>query len=301
MANTAEDVEAALTNAARGESESSTDSKTTETPTSAAKSADSGTTDSKGVPYERFKEVNDALNAAKETHAAEIAELKSSLQTAQKTAHDLTEVVAAGQEDARLVAALKGLANNPKYSDLIDRVDNALQGIDDAVDSGEVTKEEGKEVKSDIIQEVRNELLSELAEQKSEILLQRADMMAKEYISDLPAEFTEQDREIVQELWANRLDWSKVEQNPDQMGSILKESFESALKSYGDPKGKVAASSTETNDTPEVKPEPTVEETMGSYLQRNYGAIKDGKPEFSDQDFQDDFSKAFKLLNQQKG
>lgn len=306
MADKAEDVESVqdkLEKAAAGsESESSTEEKPTEAKAT-EEVVEEASKVSKEVPYERFKEVNDAFKTAKDEWATAETGLKESLQQAQNTSTELTEVIKQGQKDADLVASLRGLAQNPKYSDLIKNVDKALAGLDVEEEKGDKTPEEVADQKHSILESVQEKLTGELEEQRNEILLQRADLIAKDYLSELPEEFNDKDRELVSEMWANRLDWDKVQENPTEMPNLLKTSLEQTLNDYGEPRGKIAQTAAEelekATEAPPEAPKISIEDQMAKYLTKEYGAVKDDKPVVSDEEFNDDFGKAFKALNDQ--
>ncbi len=304
-------VEGKLEAAAEGASESSTDKATEKTETPQAVAADDKTQKpSEAVPYDRFKAVNDKYTEESKAWATTETELKEQVATAQKTASELTEVVKQGQADQDLIAALRGLSQNPKYEDLIGKVDAALSGVDVEEEAKDLTPEQADDRRHTILSNVQEQMQSELNEQKNEILLQRADLIAKDYLAELPEDYNTEDRNVLSEMWANRLGWEQVMESPDKMPEMLKDSLQAALKDYGEPRGKVAQTAeleleNATNAPSETK-ELTIEEQMGKYLGKDYGKVNtvetpDGKkvslPEVTDTEFDDDFANAFKALN----
>ncbi len=299
-----------LAKAAEGTSEPSTDKATETIETTQAAADDKSQKPSEAVPYNRFKEVTDARAADKTAWATTETELKDQVATAQKTASELTEVVKQGQKDADLVAALRGLSQNPKYEDLIGKVDAALSGVDVEEEAEDLTPEQADDKRHTILSNVQERMQDELNEQKNEILLQRADLIAKDYLAELPEDYNTEDRNVLSEMWANRLEWQSVLETPDKMPDMLKDSLQAALKDYGEPRGKVAQTAeleleNATNAPSETK-ELTIEEQMGKYLGKDYGKVNtvetpDGKkvslPEVADAEFDDDFANAFKALN----
>ena len=95
------------------------------------------------------------------------------------------------------------------------------------------------------------------------------------------------------------------------MADLLQKSYQETLDSYGEPKGKLAQAQvteteTETTSTPKEKP---ISEQIGEFLTKDYGKLKsveaNGKmvqlPEVTDEQFDSDFAKAFRMLRSQEG
>ncbi len=298
-----EDVAAKLKEAAAGPSESSTEETKTEQASTEkpVETATEESKDSKAVPYDRFKEVNENLKQVVTSRD----ELQNALKQAQQTSSELTEVVKRGQQDADLIASLRGLNANPKYADLVQQVDRALQGLDLEEEKGDKTPEQVSDQKHDILVKTQTALQEEVAAQKNEVLLQRADMLAKDYMSELPAdEFLEVDKNRISEMWANRLNWDEVRATPDKMADFLKTSLEETLKDYGDPTGRLVTSTKAelekaTEAPSEAAAEPSIEDRMGKYLGKNFAEVKDGKLVMSDEEFSKTIGGALKELNKQ--
>ncbi len=293
---------AKLEQAAAGvESESSTEKKTEQETTEKTVEAEGekGNDKEGWVPRDRLNEATKSHQTDKEQWTTSEKEMKDALQQAQQTASELTDVVKIGQKDADLVASIRGLAQNPKYADLIKQVDNALQGLDVEEEKGDKTPEQVADQKHKVLAETQETLQGQLEDQKNEVLLQRADMIAKDYLAELPTEFTEADKNVVSEMWANRLDWDQVMEAPDKMPDMLKDSLQKALNDYGEPRGKIAqdtkAELEKATETPAETTQPSVADRMGKYLGKNYGEIKDGKQVISDDELNKDMADVIRL------
>lgn len=292
-----EDVQAQLERAVAEESDSSTD--TQENVTSTEAKTDDGT-----IPRSRYNEVSTKLKEATAAWEAEKQELGSKLDTATQKAQELAEAVAKSRDDTELVAALRTLARNPEHAELIARVDAALAGEDYEADSDDSDEDEKSPVdRKSLMKEIRGELEEALEEQRQEVILQQTDLLAKEYMRQLPAEkYSDNDKEIIAELWANKVDWDEVKSSPKDLGNILSRTLEETLERFDTLRpAPVESGDSEGNNTNQTTSEPTIEQEIEQILGRPWGSVKevDGKTvaELSDSEFDQAFGKLFKNLN----
>ena len=171
MANSASDVQQQLEKAVAGDSDSSTGEKETATVTEDAK------TDDGMVPRSRLNEVSGKLKDATSAWEAEKADIGTKLAEAQTKATELAEVVAKSRDDTELVSALKTLSRDPRYTDLISRVDSALAGNppdeEESAEEDDASKT-GTTDRKALLAEVRGEMETALTEQRQEVSLFQA-------------------------------------------------------------------------------------------------------------------------------
>jgi len=298
----------ALKSAAEGESASSTGSaEKNASPVAEGKAAESKKDDGM-IPRTRYNEAVAKLEAATKTWDTEKTQIQSQLQEAQKSVATLSEVVKTAQEDRDLVAALRTLSKDPKHSDLILKVDNALQGIEDDVESGKSTPKEAQINRKQVMDELRGELNEKFTDSMHSLIQQQADMISKQYMERLPtAEYTESDKKVVGEMWANRVNWDLIEKDPSKLGSHLSETLQKTLDDYGVPRGKLASQKVETTETQQQQTNaPTMEDEVKSILGKDWGKLKPVKtasgaevnvPELPEDEFNAEFAKLFKTVN----
>jgi hypothetical protein len=294
----------ALENAVNDTSETSTEETETKETTS--------TTDNGMIPRARYNEVSTKFQEAQKTWEAERAELSGKLEEFQKSVGNLSDVAKNAEEAQQIVSSLRAMSRDPKWSDLIDTLDQGLQDPNfdptAAQATEETSNEETKETKPTVdykseIAKVKSEIEESFQAQKIDFLSQQAEVVGDAYMKELPEEYGEQDRKNIQELWSNRVDWDGIHQNPETLTSELSKSFQEVLKAYPVP----GQSQTETTEetTTETEKQPTVEEQLQATIGKDWGALKEvdtpsGKAKqavVSDDDFAEEFAKVFKLSN----
>lgn len=299
----------ALKSAAEGAPESSTGgTEKTASPAAESKAAESKKDDGM-IPRSRYNEAVTKLEAATKSWETEKSTITAQLQEAQKSVANLSDLVKGAQEDRDLVQALKGLAKDPKYTDLITKVDNALQGIEEDVEAGKSTPKEAQINRKQVMDELRGELNTKFTDSMHSLISQQVDMVAKQYMDRLPtAEYTESDKKVVSEMWANRVNWELIEKDPSKLGAHLSETLQKTLDDYGVPRGKLASQrveETKQTETQQTKA-PTIEDEVKTILGKDWGKLKTIKnasgnevnvPELSEEEFQAEFGKLFKTTN----
>ena len=234
------------------------------------------------VPYARFKDVNDEKNdfRSKWEQSAE------KLETYQGKISE--------QED--LLNRIRGMAMDPNLRPHVEVIDNALQGYmpedleEEEVDETETQTVEGKqpigmtsrEVR-ELLEEQRSELEDSQLDQRAEYLYQQATNVAAEYLDQLPEEYTDEHKNILGEVWNNRVDWNRIEQDPGVLHDELASTLTELLDEF--PIGSTSA--LQTSEAIENIAPPTSEERVQTLLNtENLGAVgEDGKPVVGDDDF----------------
>jgi hypothetical protein len=310
---TSEDVKEALKAAASGDSDSSTDDEKVVDDKAAPKDEGSKdkVKDDGTVPRSRLNEVSQKLQEEKASWETEKGKLMEQLAEEKTKAVDLAEVVAKSRSDTELVAALQTLARNEAHSDLIAKVNLALEGKDyDSLteqtndDAYDDDSEKPTVDKKAILKEIRTEVEETLAKQKQEVLVQQSELVAQDLMRQLPDEkFSPEAKELIGDLWAAKVDWEALEENPSMLNKHLAEKLTETLDTWekAHPTSKTEETTDEENK--QVTEEPTLAEKLGAHLNKDWGATKevDGKTVAveSDEDFIASMGSVFKLGNEE--
>ena len=170
----------ALKSAAEGESASSTDNtEKNASPVSESKGATSDKKDNGLIPRDRYNEVSKKFEDATKAWDSERTQIQAQLQEAQKSVATLSEVVKSAQEDKDLVAALRTLSKDPKHSALIEKVDNALQGIEEDVETGKSTPKEAQINRKQVMEELRGELQEKFTDSMHSLIQQQTEKTSR--------------------------------------------------------------------------------------------------------------------------
>jgi hypothetical protein len=259
-----------------------------------------GKTPAKGaIPYERFQEVVGQKNAL----AEELATIKGASSEDRNALSKLAIMLEEKEKDTSLLNDIRALAIDPKYRDALELIDKGLKGVEEEVETGKTTPEKANVETQKLIAK-QAVIEDSIADQKAELIIQRADMLADKWLESLPPEYTEVDRKVIANLWTNNVDWNKVEQNPAQLDSILAETFQESINTFGIPRGKLInpddVEFVEETTTKAVDP---MEELSTLLKDKQYGATKmvktyGGKevsmPSVSDDEFASDIGKILK-------
>lgn len=308
---TSEDVKEALKAAASGDSDSSTDDeKVADKAGAKDESSKEKVKDDGTVPRSRLNEVSQKLQDAEASWETEKGKLMTQLAEEKSKAVDLAEVVAKSRSDTELVAALQTLARNDAHADLIARVNLALEGKDyDSLeeksddDADDDDSEKPVVDKKAILKEIRTEVEETLAKQKQEVLVQQSELVAQDLMRQLPAEkFSPEAKELIGDLWANKVDWEALEEDPSILHKHLAEKLTETLDTWekAHPTSKTEET---TDDNKQVTEEPTLAEKLGAHLNKEWGKVeeRDGKmvPVESEEDWLNSFTSVFKIGNEE--
>jgi len=298
---TGADISAKLEQAIAGDVET-VESPSTETGTETYETTKEGKKGPNTVPYSRFKEVNDSKRELQEQYT----ELEASLRDQTSSLTRLTEMLDETKEDADLVREIRALANDPKMLPHIRALDNKIKGIEEEIEeTGEVSTKTLDKTRQ-FLESKQSELAEEMADQRLEIITQRADAFAVKWLDQLPEEYTEQDREIIGKLWADAVDMDNLAQDPSQLHEVLRTTFQETIDYFGVPRGGLIDPADPDSYEVEIEEKPTLtpQEELQQIIQgKNYGGFKEVEvggrkilqSEISDDEFAADMGRAMKV------
>ena len=271
--------------------------KTPETPTEVEKDrvvatddkVDTGT--KKTGAQDRIQE----LVAARKEAERKFEELEAKYSEKEAEVGKLIDLVQDREQDARVVAKINELHTDPKFRDIVETLDKAIRGIEVEVKTAGADKAPAPNV--DLLNDVRaeNELLREeaaiqAADQKSDLLLMKSDLVLDKLFENLPdAEYTEEDRKILNSALADMIDWDAIEATPSTLEGEVARGFQKAVDWYGNPKGKLASEATgKTKDATDAKSKDAVDLSkleLGKMKTERVGTRDVMRPVLSDDDF----------------
>ena len=263
-------------NLAAAATEESSTTETKEVTTTAEVTETEEGKDEKHIPYPRFVEVNSALKearAAQETTVTQLAESNQKL-------IELTELLQAKSEDVDTLNEIKSYINDPEMAEHITAIDNKLKGIDAEVEKGKTTPEDAIAKTQKLLQTAKEEMEDARATQQAENLVTKADVIADKLLAQLPEEYNEQDRNVITDLWTEKMDWDKAVADPDNLSNLLTENFQSVIDRYGTPRGALLSKEQVEELKPEASTEKTPEQELDEAMNKDWGAVKerDAKP-----------------------
>jgi len=186
-------------------------------------------------------------------------------------------------------------------------IDNRLKGIEAEVEAGETTPEDALDRTRALLEQTREEIADVQATAAAENLVARADIIADKLLAQLPEEYNEQDRNVIQSLWTDKMDWDAAVANPDTLSDILTEGFQQTLNLYGTPRGALFTGEEVQELTPEQAELPlTPEEELEGLMNQNWGVTSEkdlgnGRTavvaEKSDEDFNDALASIIRKAN----
>lgn len=300
-ANTVADALDSVLNAPKDDAQASNETLSTEVKqaldsvkpkTKAAPSDDKVNADDKNktVPYDRFSEVVQQKNDAIER----LKNLESQFKTASERETTLRQRVGELETDRQIVAAIKDLAQDPRYKDSVIKIDKALQGIHEEVEKAEAKGDDKAVAEATKRFETKAaELEDLLADQNAEGLWNSANQYARALLEALPEEYTNEDRQLLSQLWTPRVNWDYIEENGREViPGTLQESFAELIKSYGVPRGALvkAAKDEIVKTIPEDAKPRSSEQVVKSILDKDWSETKEGKLVKSDSDFAKDMA-----------
>ena len=228
--------------------------------------------ESKTIPYKRFTEVNTKLkdsNESKDLLTEQLAEQNDKLVR-------MAELLELKEQDVQTLNEIKSFVNDPSMEEHVRAIDNKLKGIETAVESGDLDPDEAQNRTRELLEQTREEIADVQATASAEALVARADVIADKLLAQLPEEYNEQDRSVIQDLWTEKMDWDKAVADPDSLSDILSEGFQETLNRYGTPRGALFTG----EEVVELTPEPaadvqTPDEELAELMGRPWGATKE--------------------------
>lgn len=218
----------------------------------AAKADDTTESGTKGKgAQDRIQELVARAKAAE----SRFEEAVQKLQAKEAEVGKLIDIAQDREQDARIVAKINELHKSPKYKDLVETLDKAIQGIEVAAENVQApAATPAAPANSDLakvqqqVETLRREAALAIQDQRSDLLLQKSDLVLKELFNQLPnEEYLPKDRALLQEMLTERVDWDGIERDPSQLETKVAAGFQQAVEEYGDPKGRIAAQAASKN------------------------------------------------------
>lgn len=276
--------------------EAAASDKTSETPTEVEKETVVATDDKtetvkKSGAQDRIQE----LVAARKEAERRFEELSVKYSEKESEVGKLIDLVQDREQDSRVVAKINELHSDPKFRDIVETLDKAIRGVEVEVQA--TAKDAAPAPNTDLlrnvqadIEQARAEAAAQAADQKSDLLLMKSDLVLEKLFEQLPdAEYTEEDRKVLNSALADMIDWDAIEAQPSVLEGEVARGFQKAVDWYGNPKGRIAAEATsKTNGTTDAKSKDTVDLSkleLGKMKTERVGTKDVSRPVLSDDDF----------------
>ena len=291
MGASIEDITAKLEAASAGD-------KTTETPTDVEKETVVVTDDKtetgtkKSGAQDRIQE----LVAARKEAERRYEELSAKYADKESEVGKLIDLVQDREQDARVVAKINELHQDPKFRDIVETLDKAIRGVEVEIEktaAKDTSPAPGvdllKNVKADI-ELARKEAAAQAADQKSDLLLMKSDLVLEKLFDQLPAtEYTADDVKVLNSALADMIDWDSIEANPSVLEGEVAKGFQKAVDWYGNPKGRIAAEATsKSKDATDAKSKDAVDFSkleLGKLKTEKVNGRDVSRPAITDDDF----------------
>jgi hypothetical protein len=230
--------------------------KTTETPTEVETETVVATDDeAKGTKKTGAQDRIQELVAARKDAERKYEELSAKFSDKESELSKLIDMVQDREQDARVVAKINELHSDPKFRDIVETLDKAIRGIEVEVKATEKAADAAPQPNVDLLKNVQAELDRAREEasfaardQKSDLLLMKSDLVLEKLFEQLPeAEYTAEDRKILNSALADMIDWDSIEATPATLEGEVAKGFQKAVDWYGNPKGAIASEATESN------------------------------------------------------
>ena len=218
----------------------------------------------------------------------------------------MAELLELKEQDVQSLNEIKSFVNDPAMADHVYAIDNKLKGIEAEVESGETTPDQAMDRTRELLETTREEIADVQATAQAEALVARADVIADKLLAQLPEEYNEQDRSVIQDLWTDKMDWDRAVANPDALSDILSEGFQDTLNRYGTPRGALFTGEEVEELTPEPATEPaSPEEKLAELMDQNWGSVKetdlgDGRTTVQAEKSDDEFNAAMAQAAEEK-
>ena len=289
MGASIEDITAKLEAASAGD-------KTTETPTDVEKETVVVTDDKtetgtkKSGAQDRIQE----LVAARKDAERRFEELSAKYAEKEAEVGKLIDLAQDREQDSRVVAKINELHQDPKFRGIVETLDKAIRGVEVEIEKAKDTNPTPnvdllKNVRADI-EQARQEAAAQAADQKSDLLLMKSDLVLEKLFEQLPdAEYTVDDVKVLNSALADMIDWDAIEANPSVLEGEVAKGFQKAVDWYGNPKGRIAAEATsKTKDATDAKSKDTVDLSkleLGKLKTEKVNGKDVTRPAITDDDF----------------
>lgn len=260
------------------------------------------------IPQSRFNEINEAL---KETRL-ESLETRDQLAETQDKLLRMAELLEAKEADVQTLNEIKGYVNDPEMKDHVIAIDQKLKGIEvvqEMEDAGELTPEDAVELTAELLEEAQEELRDTQADVQADQLIARADVISEGLLQALPEEYNEEDIDVINDLFHEKVDWDSAVEFPDELSDILTQGFQETIDRYGMPRGALFDAEEVDVLAPEVPEEDlmTPEEELRDLMDLPWGDIVEVEdeagnvsiePEMSTDDFNTVLAQAIRLAHE---
>lgn len=304
MADVTTDIEEALKAAADepSETESSTEETGTEEEDEKSEPEEKASKKGKGASS-RIQE----LVAEKKALEAEFEKARGTLTERDAELGKLVDLLQARENDSQVVAKLNELHANPEYKDMIEYLDKVIRGeeVQTKPEFSSKKAEQDSEKSADLIRKLdakAAEIDDAIAEREAELLWKEANHLAADWLSELPKAYGEEDKRILSESIADRVDWDAIEESDGKnLEKELLKGFKATLDWYGKPKGL----GTQKEEESERDPEEEVKK-LRNFVNQGWGKLKEtesnGKkilvPQVSDEEFSKAMAQVIRKQNQ---
>jgi len=292
MGATIEEITAKLEDAAKPVVESPTIEKETVVADDSDKT-EKGTTKKGSNAQDRIQE----LVAKAKSFEDRAADLEAKLSEKDSEVGKLIDLVKDRETDSRIVAKINELHETPEYKDIVEKLDRAIRGLEPVEEAkpGKVAETPAPGV--DLLKGLKGELdrvaatqAAEVADLRSDLLLQKSEVVLERLFAQLPStEYTEDDQRVLNSALADFVDWDAIEANPALLEKEVAGGFQKAVDWYGNPRGKIATEAAKsTNDGKDAKSDSAID-----FSKLEFGKLKtinvEGKerqaPAISDDEF----------------
>lgn len=292
MGASIEEITAKLESAAEPVAESPTAEKETVVAESSDKT-EKGTGKKGTAAQERIQE----LVAKAKTFETQAQEVQAKLEAKEAELGKLIDLVKDRETDSRIVAKINELHADPAYKDIVEKLDRAIRGLEPTPEPAKVTDAKAPEPNVDLLKSVKSQLdrtnaevAAQVADVKSDLLLQKSEVVLDKLFSQLPeTDYTADDQRVLNSALADFVDWDAIEANPALLEKEVASGFQKAIDWYGNPRGRVAAEAAkQTNKGTETKSEPEVDFSkleFGKLKPVNVGGKERMAPAISDDEF----------------
>jgi polyhydroxyalkanoate synthesis regulator phasin len=244
------------------------------------------------VPYTRFKEKVDQADDL----ASRLEEANVRLSTAMEREENLRGELENLSSEAEVLERVRDLADDERYKDHVMAIDRALKGIEDDVESGEITEKEGQDLSKEVIQELKEELKEEADNNMVNLLFQQCSNTIDGYLSALDeAGFDEDATQLIKELAVPRIDWDAIEVDPSDMNEQIAKGLTEALETVE----RIRTDGTDEETESDYEPQESPAELLQKVIDVDWSKTDDkGNSVHSDATFADALAHAMRTTRE---
>ncbi len=241
--------------------------------------------------------IQELLSKSKELHE-KLEKTSSTVTERDAEISKLLDLLQAREEDSRVVKKINELYANTEYKPYIEYIDKLVRG-EEVTEPPELSSKKTQKAVEDsakILKEISStkaDLEKAIAERDAKQILDKADSLTDSWLRELPKEYTEEDKKILQEALVNRIDWDVIEEkNGENLKQELQTGFQKTLDWYGRPKG-LTPPKEESEKKEKESPEEAAQK-LRKFIDQPWGEMEDRKdpkgntaraPKVSDEEF----------------